>query len=212
MASVALTSRPEDLPVSAGDRYQVLVVADENGCHLDHGPNLSEETASRLSCDASVVLLRTHHGEPLDIGRKTRTVPSSIRRVLERRDGGCRFPACERKAFTHAHHVAHWTKNGPTKLENLVLLCSRHHHLVHEGGWMLMGDPRVDLRFHGPDGRVVTANPPRHAVGADIRHQLRKLGLAILPTTPVSLWGGEALDLGVAVDAVLPGRERAEAG
>jgi hypothetical protein len=206
MADIAFHADEADKPVSTGDRYQVLVVADENGCHLDHGPDLSDETASRLACDASVVLLRTHHGEPLDVGRKSRTTPPSIRRVLERRDGGCRFPACGRRVFTHAHHVLHWTRGGSTSVDNLLLLCSHHHHLVHEGGWHVTGHPDTEFRFHAPDGRDVTAHPARHVHGPDIRTRHRRQGLAIDHTTSVSRWTGEPLDLALAVDALLPSR------
>ncbi|MBT8396631.1 MAG: HNH endonuclease, partial [Gemmatimonadetes bacterium] len=66
-------------------------------------------------------------------GRRTRTVSPSLRRALEARDRGCRFPGCGLR-FAEAHHDKHWADGGETRLRNLVLLCRRHHRAVHEGG------------------------------------------------------------------------------
>ena len=74
-------------------------------------------------------------GEPLAVGRRTRAVPPAIRRALRVRDGGCRFPGCDRCRHVHAHHIRHWADGGETALDNLVTLCSQHHRQVHEGGY-----------------------------------------------------------------------------
>jgi hypothetical protein len=74
-------------------------------------------------------------GEPLSIGRKSRSIPPSIRRALKARDDGCRFPGCTHKRFVDGHHIEHWADGGDTSLENLVQLCRHHHRLVHEGGF-----------------------------------------------------------------------------
>ncbi len=108
---------------SSAERYLVQIDADD--------PALSESAQARLLCDASLV-----HFEPsdaLNIGRHTRTIPPAIRRALTKRDRGCRFPGCTHTRFTDAHHIQHWSKGGETKLDNLVLLCRRHHTLVHDG-------------------------------------------------------------------------------
>jgi hypothetical protein len=93
----------------------------------------------------------------LDVGRKTRTIPSALRRALEARDRGCRFPGCGLR-FTDAHHVTHWADGGETKLSNCLLLCHFHHRLVHEGGWSVdwwgtaspvFFDPRGGPHFEG---------------------------------------------------------------
>jgi hypothetical protein len=77
-------------------------------------------------------------GEPLDVGRTVRTIPPAIRRALVVRDGGCRFPGCDRPPeWTNAHHLEHWADGGETRLDNLVLLCRHHHRAVHEHGWQL---------------------------------------------------------------------------
>ena len=126
-----------------GPRYQVMVVVDEavlcgttadGACHIDDGAAIAPETARRLACDAAAIKVRMRAGEVLDIGRKTRVIPAAIRRALHRRDGGCRYPGCTNRRFIDGHHILHWSKGGPTSLENLVLLCRRHHRLVHEGG------------------------------------------------------------------------------
>ena len=88
----------------------------------------------------------------LDVGRATRTIPPPIRRALAVRDGGCVFDGCDRPpAWTDAHHIVHWADGGPTCLDNLCLLCRRHHRLVHEQGWSITTDP----------GGRKRAGPPR---------------------------------------------------
>ncbi|HUH12306.1 MAG TPA: DUF222 domain-containing protein [Longimicrobiales bacterium] len=103
--------------------------------HLEDGTRVSSETSRRLACDASVVrVTRGPDGAVLDVGRKTRSISPALRRALEVRDGGCRFPGCNAR-FTDGHHVTHWADGGATSLANCLLLCRFHHRLVHEGGW-----------------------------------------------------------------------------
>jgi hypothetical protein len=89
----------------------------------------------------------------LNVGRRTRTIPPALRRALEVRDRGCRFPGCELR-FTEAHHVVHWADGGETSLSNTLLLCRYHHRLMHEEGWCIewWGDGR--LAFRDPHGSV----------------------------------------------------------
>jgi hypothetical protein len=132
---------------SAGDRYQVVLHVDgttgvaageglAGTLEVDHGAvDVSAETSKRACCDAAVVrILHGDNGAVLDVGRKTRTVPLSIRRALHARDRSCRFPGCTARRCD-AHHVEHWMDGGVTSLDNLVLLCRRHHRAVHEGGF-----------------------------------------------------------------------------
>lgn len=102
------------------------------------GPVVAE-TVRRLACDAAVTRVTlAENGEPLNVGRATRSIPPAIRRALVARDGGCRFPGCDRPPeWTDGHHIKHWADGGDTKLDNLVLLCRRHHRPVHEHGWGL---------------------------------------------------------------------------
>ena len=175
MADLALSGADR----AGGERHQVVVHVDEGalaggggGCELDEGPGLSAETARRLSCDGSVVELRERKGRPLSVGRKTRSVPPALRHALRRRDHGCRFPGCERQRFVDAHHVEHWARGGETSLDNLVLLCRRHHRLVHEGGYGVERLPRGKLRFLDPDGApvAVAPRPPPGSLGALLAH------------------------------------------
>ena len=122
---------------SGGDRYLVNIHTEvetltasgagaESECE-DCG-NVSAETSRRMACDASVVHWHeTKSGEPLNIGRKTRSIPPAIRRAIKRRDWGCRFPGCTCSKFVDAHHIQHWADGGETSMDNLVLLCRRHH-------------------------------------------------------------------------------------
>jgi hypothetical protein len=84
-----------------------------------------------------VVELKERDGEPLSVGRKTRSIPPALCRALRRRDRGCRFPGCENHRFVDAHHIEHWARGGETSMDNLVLLCRTHHRLVHEGGYFV---------------------------------------------------------------------------
>ena len=124
---------------SAADRYQVVVHVGNNESiqpQIENGPHVSAETSKRVACDCSTVtLIEDDQGEPLSIGRRSRTIPPSIKRALVARDGGCRFPGCTNQRFVVGHHIKHWADGGETSLDNLVLLCEHHHHLVHEGGF-----------------------------------------------------------------------------
>jgi hypothetical protein len=122
------------------------------------------ETARRIACDAvrtmvvvaprpaaSIAWAPDQHPLPLSVGRATRTIPAHLRTALRLRDGGCRFPGCDRPAgWTDGHHIEHWADGGSTELDNLVSLCRRHHRVVHEEGW----------RIHIVDGIAVLEEPP----------------------------------------------------
>ena len=147
------------------DYYHVVVHVDESALRGGAGrAGLPIESLKRIGCDASrLVLVEDEHGEPSSVGRKTRVVPQAIKRALWARDGGCRFPGCGRKRFVDAHHVEHWSSGGETSLANLMLLCSKHHTLVHEGGFRIEKDYRDRWFFRRPDGRAVPASGYRAA-------------------------------------------------
>jgi hypothetical protein len=108
-------------------------------CNIEGLGAVPLSTVERLLCDCSVgrVLMRGR-SEVLDLGRRTDVPSRAQRRALARRDKHCRFPGCDRPVrWTDAHHIVHWTRGGPTNLDNLVLLCRRHHTMCHEGGWNL---------------------------------------------------------------------------
>ncbi|MEX1006453.1 MAG: DUF222 domain-containing protein [Acidimicrobiia bacterium] len=113
----------------------------------------------RLLCDCSVgrVLMRGQ-SEVLDLGRRTDVPSPAQRRALARRDKHCRFPGCDRPVrWTDAHHIVHWIRGGPTDLDNLVLLCRRHHTACHEGGWNLVRSADGSISAERGRGRA----PPR---------------------------------------------------
>src|SRR6202035_5810139 len=141
---------------TSADRYQVIVHVDAETLRAHaagRAPSLPPETVRRLACDASLLrVLEGEHGEPLAVGRKTRSIPPAIRRALQTRDGGCRFPGCTHQRYLDAHHIEHWADGGETKLSNLVTLCRLHHRLVHEGEIRIETPPGGGWRFLHPDG------------------------------------------------------------
>jgi hypothetical protein len=137
LANIAETYMNNDESAgSTADRYQVVVHVTAETSELEDGPHVTAETSRRIGCDSTVVQIREdEHGEPLSIGRRSRSIPPAMRRALRNRDGGCRFPGCTNTRFVDGHHVQHWADGGETNLNNLILLCRHHHHLVHEGGF-----------------------------------------------------------------------------
>jgi hypothetical protein len=155
-----------DRPSVAGERPHLMLTLDartlqgmaEGTCELDHTGPIDPEAARRLACDASVMrVVMSGRSEPLDVGRRTPVVAPAMRRGVIVRDRRCRFPGCDRPhPSCDAHHVTHWADGGPTALANLVLLCRRHHRLVHRPhGFRL---DLVDGRavFRRPDGSILS--------------------------------------------------------
>jgi hypothetical protein len=220
VAEVAL--RHELDPGAPGARYQVVVHVDApvladpaalGQSLVEGGARVSGETSQRLACDASrVVMAHDVEGHTLDVGRRTRTIPPAIRRALLHRDTTCRFPGCH-VPFGQGHHLRHWAQGGPTSLDNLTLLCRRHHRAVHEEGYQVERGPEGELHFRRPDGRLLLAAPapppvPEDPVGAlRARHQAARLTLDARTARP--LWYGERLDLGYAIDVLRPRAEAA---
>ncbi|MFC5947918.1 DUF222 domain-containing protein [Pseudonocardia lutea] len=177
------------LPVDGGARPQVTVtipLAELRGSGaglLGFGDGtlasaITAEDARRWACDAAVVpIVLGSRGEPLDVGRRSRLVTPAMRRALEQRDGGCAQPGCCIPAqWTAAHHIEHWSKGGSTCLENLVLLCPRHHRLIHRGEWTITMEDGLPV-FH----------PPWWAGGRPSRNLLHRpdlIGRVDEPTSP----------------------------
>lgn len=116
----------------------------------DDGVRLGPETVRRMACDAGVEWVLESEGHPVGVGRRRRTIPGWLGRLVWFRDRGCRFHGCGRRLWVHAHHIRHWADGGRTDLDNLVLLCSSHHRLVHEDGWSVRGNPSGGLVFDRP--------------------------------------------------------------
>ena len=109
----------------------------------DAGVELPPEVVRRLACDAEIIpMILDGPGGSADAGCSRRTVPLRLRRLLVARDRHCRWPGChEPPSRCDAHHVWHWIDGGPTNLDNLVLLCHRHHHFLHQHGYRMVPQP-----------------------------------------------------------------------
>ena len=187
--------------ISRHERTLVVVHLDPDKAHLHEGPNISTETAERMSCDACVcgVLMRDNL-EILDLGRTQRLPNRAQRRALMVRDGGCRFPGCTERRYVEAHHVQHWIDGGPTDLANLLLLCWFHHHAVHEGGFRMSFEDGV-VTVWRPDG-VLLQGESLLAEGPGIVEQNEALGLQITPESIASQWDGRRLTPELLADTV----------
>jgi hypothetical protein len=204
-------------PGAPGERYQVVVHVDAavladpeqpGQSVLEEGSHVSAETSRRLACDASRVVMRhDEEGRLLEVGARTRTIPPALRRALLHRDRSCRFPGCHVRVG-QGHHVRHWAQGGPTTLGNLLLLCRRHHHAVHEEGYRVSRGPDGTLEFRRPDGRPLPEVPPTVRVPADpiptLHEQHAALGIRLHPRTACPRWLGERLDVGWALAVLHP--------
>jgi hypothetical protein len=127
---------------------------------LDDGTHVSAETLRRVACDGGLVAAAVdERAGVLDVGRRTRAIPTAIKRALWLRDQCCRFPGCANRRFVHGHHVKHWFHGGRTALDNLVLLCSFHHRLVHEGGFTIALTDGGAVEVRTPTGALLPAAP-----------------------------------------------------
>jgi hypothetical protein len=126
-------------------------------CETEDGVALPVSTMRRLCCDAKVIpIVLGDDGVPLDLGRTARTVNRSQRRALRAMHRTCANPDCD-VPFSHTkiHHVHWWVRDeGPTDIDNLLPLCERCHHLVHEGGWNLTMTPNRVATWTRPDGTI----------------------------------------------------------
>jgi hypothetical protein len=204
----------------SGDRFTVHVHTDmetlkQDGtggaAQVEDGGTIAAETARRVSCDAGLVhwldssSSEQAGGEPLNIGRKSRSIPPAIGRALKRRDGGCRFPGCTNSHYVDAHHIQHWADGGETAMENLVLLCRHHHRIVHEGGFGIRTSTPGLIEFSDPAGEVIPTGPARNSRGNAwlLFEQHSECDIHITPKTAQSLWLGEKMDDDLAVLGML---------
>ena len=150
-----------ELAIGGGSQAQIQVtssletllgLAGAPAAEMEFSLPVSSKTIERLACDSSIArVLLDSESVVIDVGRSKRVVSEPGRRALKARDGSCRWPGCDRPAsWSAAHHVVHWIRGGTTDLDNLILLCHRHHWMVHEGNWQLV---------RGDDGRMLTIPP-----------------------------------------------------
>jgi len=178
VCSAAIAADGDADRATIGVHVDARVLAGEAGmAELDNATAIAMETAQRLACDSRwYIVVDGPDGLPMGIGRVSRSIPPYLAREIRHRDGGCRFPGCERKLWTNIHHQKPWADGGPTDMNNLLVLCGPHHRLVHEGGWEVRGDPNGVLEFVSPDGRVFTEGPT--AARADVAARIEAvLGL-----------------------------------
>src|SRR3954454_6703673 len=139
----------EELMAGTGGRYS-------------DGTPIDATTLSTVMCDCNIhrVLVDATNAT-IDYGRETKTISPSLRTALIVRDGGCRYPGCDRPAtWTDGHHVHWWRHGGPTNLHNLALLCRTHHRTLHKPGWEAVLDPDGTLHITDPAGNTRTTRPP----------------------------------------------------
>ena len=207
MADTVLAGEPEG---RGGDRHQVVVHVDvaalsdgEGEAELANGVVIDARAARRLACDAAIVPLLERAGRPLSVGRKTRAIAPALRRALDSRDRGCRFPGCTNHRTVDAHHIEHWANGGATSLGNLVQVCRHHHRLLHEGGYTV-AKTGSGFVFRRPDGREIRHVPrPPRGCSDRLRESNQRGGRRIDPEATVTLWAGERFELAYNVDALL---------
>ncbi|HET6777221.1 MAG TPA: DUF222 domain-containing protein [Actinomycetota bacterium] len=157
LVAVASTSLAGD---SDPDRATVVVhaplealVSGEAGCELEGGGPIHAETARRLLCSGRVqAVIENGLGHPIGVGRMAREPSAWMLRQLRYSDSECRFPGCGSRRFTQAHHIVWWERGGRTDLDNLLLLCTFHHRLVHEHGWTVSRAEERTVEWIHPDG------------------------------------------------------------
>jgi hypothetical protein len=221
LASVHLAGRAPHAATPEPEHHQVIIHVDRDltsaeptlAATLTDGTPVSAETLRRVACDSGLVAAAVgEQGAVLDVGRRTRAIPTAIRRALWIRDQGCRFPGCANDRFLHGHHVKHWLHGGPTALDNLVLLCSFHHQQVHEGGFTLSLSAAAEVEVRTPEG-VLLATQPGLApdLGAvDWNGDWWNMDgggggdVAIDAWTATPAWDGEPVDYEAAVGALVP--------
>ena len=155
------------------------------GCEAGGGPLLGGEEGNRTA------------------GRKTRTIPGSMKRALVAGDAGCRFPGCTRKRVD-GHHVKHWADGGETSLDNLLCLCRRHHRYVHEYGFEIARAENGAPQFLDPSGIVIPAAGPLSGADTPSGFVARARRNGFREATPEpNGWAGHPVDYGRAVGAPL---------
>jgi hypothetical protein len=195
-------------PDVARGRAQLIVHLDATtgDARLDNGPELAPGTAERLACDARVqLLLDDRRTNRLYLGRTRRLATPAQIAALTVRDGRrCQFPGCTHTRHLHAHHVRSWLRGGRTDLDNLVLVCSYHHRLVHDHGYRIHRH-RDRWQFLRPDGAAVPATgAPLTGNTEGLIEMHTRARLRIDRDTLTPDWDGASLDPAPILDALLP--------
>jgi hypothetical protein len=202
-------------PPTLGSGYELVVITTPEqlkkgsggvGGFLPDGTPVPLHVARMLAGDGSRVdVVLGKDGELLDVGRRTRSIPSAIARGLWLRDAGCRVPGCGRKRHLHAHHIHGWAEGGPTRLSNLVLVCSGHHRMIHEGK-LSSAIQEGRIVFADQKGRDMPGVPSSAASGHDLEELelfLRDAELHLDPSINQSKWDGTHVEVSEMLDWML---------
>lgn len=163
------------------------------------GPALPREDAGLVACTGHARDVVTRGGAVLSFGRRRRLAsPAQVRALLLRDGGSCQAPGCGRTRFLHAHHVRYWSHGGRTDLDNLLLLCSACHALVHHGRLVVRARGGQRFSFHTAGGEELAPSPPLVGHADEL---LR--GRRIEPAVVAGRWDGTGLDLSLATSGLL---------
>jgi hypothetical protein len=173
-----------------------------------NGPGLPDKVVERLLCDGRVRTLLVKDENVLDVGGSHRLVTRKQYRALLRRDGGCcAHPGCPNTTKLHAHHVIPWLVGGPTNLDNLILLCERHHVSVHDGAYRNRKLGNRAFRFETPDGgdleHPIAAVPPSDLPSLETEHP------ALDPKAATTKWDGQRMQRDYAISVIAQRRYNA---
>src|SRR5438309_1297371 len=159
LVELASGGKPANIQVTASIET-LKGLAGAAGAEMEFSLPISSVAVQRMACDCSVTrILLSQESLVIDIGRSKRVISGPARKALSARDGHCRWPGCERPAsWCDGHHLVHWIDGGDTDLDNLVLLCRRHHRMLHEGGWQVIKTEEGELVTIAP---TVTFGLPR---------------------------------------------------
>jgi hypothetical protein len=210
-ALLALVRRgPESEETVERGTAQVIVHVDvsSGAARLQGGPEVPDATAERLACDARVqVLLNDRRGNRMYLGRNRRlATPAQIAALTVRDGDGCQFPGCTHTRHLHAHHVRSWLHGGRTDIDNLIMICSFHHRVIHDHGYRIRRWPgRWEfLRPNGTPIPTVAAALTGNAESLIEMHTRDRLRIDHTTLSPD--WDGERLDPDPILDALLPRR------
>ncbi|TQM37890.1 HNH endonuclease signature motif containing protein [Pseudonocardia cypriaca] len=212
---VNASPQQESGPVVERGQARVIVHLDAStgAARLQGGPEVPRSTAERLACDARVqVLLNDRTGNRMYLGRSRRLATPAQIAALTVRDGeGCQFPGCTHTRHLHAHHIQHWLHGGPTDVDNLILICSFHHTVIHDHGYRIRRSTGR-WEFLQPDGTTIpAAAAPLTGNTEDLIEMNTRARLRIDRTTLTPDWYGERLDPEPILDALLPQRVKTAA-
>jgi hypothetical protein len=165
LCSERAASDPDQDRASVVIHAQLEALMSGDGAHeVEGAPPIHHETLKRVLCNARVqTVIEDRAGAVVGLGRISREPAPWMLRQVRYRDKECRFPGCDAWRFTQAHHIEWWRDGGRTDLQNLLLICSFHHKLVHEYGWRIKREPDGTIRWFQPDGVRYRAGPSRAA-------------------------------------------------